>query len=407
MRSNRNKNTMPFFVSFLKRLIRPVEHPEKERLGYWREQILNSVLLVAIFIGFAAAAFGIAHCIREGVWVVAAIDIAAYLLVIVLFVSRRIPYVVRAACAAGLFYGIGAVLLFSLGIFGSGLVWLFVFPVAAGIFLGPWPVVGAIFLNFLTLLVYNMLLLSGLLTGQSTLGINEFQRVLVIEGDFILLTLTLNASIIYLVRKFQASLASEKSMRKELEAEVAERKQLEAALRESESRYRTYFESVSDVIFTLDTDLYVTGVSPSAVVITGYTEEEVVGKTFYDLEILDPAYLENAFDDCAKILKGGQTESVYEFVLKDGSRRFGQMHGAPLMRGGEVVGIIAVARDITDLMDAWNALEHSLERFQETVELLPSIVMELDLDMQVTYTNSLGLKTFGLTPGDIENGVNA
>jgi len=391
----------------LEQLIRPVNLTENAGLPYWREQILNALLLVGIIIGFFAAAAGVPHSIRKGLWAVAAIDIAVYLLIIGLFLFKRLPYTMRAGSAAAAFYAIGAIMLFSLGTFSSALVWLFVFPVAAGIFLGLRATLFAIALNILTFIVYDIYMGLELLPGQLPQGLNNLQQMLVIQGDFILLAILLNASTVYLVKKLQASLASEKTVRETLEAEVMERKHLEAALRESENKYRTYFESVSDVIYTLDAALRVTGVSPSVLKILGYTEQEIIGKPFHKLNVLDPAYLEKAFENCASVLEGEQSESVYEFIHKDGTRRFGQVSGAPLTQNGEIVGIIAVGRDITELMEAWNALEKSRERFRETVELLPSIVLEMDVEMRVTYTNSLGLETFGLTPEALDNGINA
>lgn len=57
-----------------------------------------------------------------------------------------------------------------------------------------------------------------------------------------------------------------------------------------------------------------------------------------------------------------------------------------------MLGIITVGRYITDLMEAWDALEQSRERFRQTVELLPSAVLEMDLRMRITYANSPGLE---------------
>ena len=401
------KNIMPWLLIRLESLIRPVRLTEKEGLPYWREQILNTLLLVGIIIGLFAVATGVPYCIREGLWALAAIDVAAYLLVIGLFIFKQLSYSLRAWCAVLAFYVIGGFMLFNLGIFSSALIWLFVFPAAAGIFIGLGASVFAIALNILTFIGYDVLLALDVMALQFSQGINSLQRILVIETDFILLAILLNASTIYLVKKLRVSLAAETTTREELEMEVAERKHLEAALRESETKYRTYFESVSDVIYTLDSNLRVTGLSPSASRMSGYSEQEIIGKPFPELNVLDPAYLEKALEDYNKVLNGDHAESVYEFILKDGTRRFGQVRGAPLTRNGEIVGIIAVGRDITELKEAWNALEHSRERFRETVELLPSAVFEIDLNMELTYSNSPGLTFLGLTQKDLEAGLNA
>ena len=391
----------------LEKLISPPNRSPDEGLPYWREKAFNTVLLTAIFFGVPAVVSGIGYDIRKGLWGLAAVAISLYLFVIALFVCKRFPYALRAGCGVSIFYVIALMGLYKLGLFSSALIWLFVFPLAACLFLGFWPLVLALALCGLTFLGYDALLVSGAVAVALPPDGNSLHRVLMIEGDFIFLALVVNVVIAYLTNRFRMSLASEQTTREALESEIEKRKQLAAALRESEQKYRTYFESVSDVIYTLDTDLRVTGVSPSALKLADYTEAEVMGKPFHELNVLDPAYLEQALEDCATVLDGGQAASVYEFIMKDGRRRFGQVHGAPLRRDGEIVGIITVGRDITELKAAWDALEQSEARFRETVELLPSVVLEMDLDFRITYTNNRGLDLFGLDQADFDRGINA
>lgn len=52
-------------------------------------------------------------------------------------------------------------------------------------------------------------------------------------------------------------------------------------------------------------------------------------------------------------------------------------------------------------------LEESERRFKEIAELLPGIICEMDTDLNITYTNELGLETFGFTRDDFEKGINA
>ena len=51
-------------------------------------------------------------------------------------------------------------------------------------------------------------------------------------------------------------------------------------------------------------------------------------------------------------------------------------------------------------------LEASERRFKEIAELLPGIICEMDRDLNITYTNELGLETFGFTRTDFEKGIN-
>jgi PAS domain S-box-containing protein len=120
-------------------------------------------------------------------------------------------------------------------------------------------------------------------------------------------------------------------------------------LQQSEEKYRLHFENVSDVVFSIGPDFRIVSVSPSVENAVGYKPEELIGKPLQDLNILAPEYLELAISDTMRVLAGERiASSLYEFVTRDGTRKFGEVSGAPLFRGGKVIAIISVARDVTE-----------------------------------------------------------
>lgn len=165
-----------------------------------------------------------------------------------------------------------------------------------------------------------------------------------------------------------------------------ERKQSDEMLRESEEKYRLHFDNVSDVIFSIDPDFNLLSISPSVERVLGYRPEELIGKSLRYIDILAPDYLETAISETTRILMGVRiTSSVYEFIAKDGSRKFGEVSGAPLIRDNAIVAALCVARDITERVKTEKALRASEERFRGITERSFDAIYELDLEGNITY----------------------
>ena len=155
----------------------------------------------------------------------------------------------------------------------------------------------------------------------------------------------------------------------ELLLEIAERKLVEDTLRANEEEYRIHFENVSDVIFLYDREFRILSISPSVERVLGYKPEEFIGKPFPELNILPPESLEKAFKDGMRILAGERIDSiVLDLVARDGTRNHFEFSGTPLLREGQVLAAVCVARDITDRKQAEEALQEYSERLEEMVE---------------------------------------
>ena len=183
--------------------------------------------------------------------------------------------------------------------------------------------------------------------------------------------------------------------------DVTEQKQAMKALQKSEERHRIYFENVSDVIFSLDPDLRIINISPSVKKILGYTPEEMIGKPIQDLNVLKPDSLEKAFSDIMKVLSGERIPfSQYEFISKDGTRKFGEVSSSPLTRDGKIVAMVSVARDVTERKRFEDALKRSEEKYRIVLEANPDPVVVYGIKGKVVYFNPAFTHLFGWTLED-------
>ena len=117
-----------------------------------------------------------------------------------------------------------------------------------------------------------------------------------------------------------------------------------------EESYRLSFEHVSDIIYSVDMDFNITSMAPSVERVLGYKPQDFIGRSAYDLRnILMPESFEQVLADIDLILKGETiTAAVYRFIAKDGTIKYGEVSGSPIISYGRIIGIISVARDITE-----------------------------------------------------------
>jgi len=149
--------------------------------------------------------------------------------------------------------------------------------------------------------------------------------------------------------------------------DVTERRKAEEALRQSESRYRRLVEDANDIIFRTDLNGRFNYINPIALRITGYAEEEFIGKHFLEFIREDQKKEVDAFYQ--RQFREGIPNTYYEVAItaKDGREMwFGQ--SVQLLRsGGRIGGMQAVARDITDRRRAENQVAETLETLRNTL----------------------------------------
>jgi len=182
-------------------------------------------------------------------------------------------------------------------------------------------------------------------------------------------------------------------------------KQAEEDLKESENKYRLSFENVTDVIYTIDNDLNISSVSPSVERLLGYKPQDFIGQPVTNLGyILAPESLDQAMADISFVLKGETiSTTIYRFIAKDGTIKYGEVSGSPLMRNGRIIGIISVARDITERKQAEEALREREAMLQITIDDAPVCVAMVDLDKRFLECNKAFCTFLGYSEKEMQH----
>ncbi len=189
--------------------------------------------------------------------------------------------------------------------------------------------------------------------------------------------------------------------RREHEAQAAFLAQLRAAKDQAE----LINNLVPSAIFTVDLDKRITSWNRMAEKITGYSSAEALGQEcalFTEHPCREVCGLYSPTVD--KPIVGRECS----IRIKSGEVRLIRKNAACLVDdSGRIVGGIESFEDITSQNAAEKALAESERRFRELSELLPALVVEMNLEGRVTYANQYAFAHTGYTPEDIERGFMA
>ncbi|MFA6924381.1 MAG: PAS domain S-box protein [Bacteroidales bacterium] len=183
--------------------------------------------------------------------------------------------------------------------------------------------------------------------------------------------------------------------------DITDIKRAEWALRESEEKYRLLAELSTDIIWTMDTQLRYTYVSPSIYKQRGYTSEEFMQLPVE--KVFTPSSLEEVkksfLVELDKAIKGKvPKENVYitelEFICKDGSTVWGEVSVRTIWdKKNKITGIYGSTRDITER----KRTEEYLQKFSTLVESSSDAIVCETLDGYVTSWNKGAEEIYGYT----------
>jgi len=155
--------------------------------------------------------------------------------------------------------------------------------------------------------------------------------------------------------------------------DISDRKQAEEKLRESEEKFRLTFDASPDSvnINRLQDGLYV-DINRGFTALTGYSREDVIGKTSVEINIWDD------IDDRKKLTDALKSSGVCEnlqaqFRRKDGSVTAALMSSRVIHLQGEP-HTISITRDISERIKADSVIRENELKFRSLFELSPQAI---------------------------------
>jgi len=184
----------------------------EEGLEFWRQKIYYFLSLAFVIFGMVAYIPSLIVSFYQELWGVAILDSAVYILILVLFFVRSIPFEIRVHGLLFIIYVLGVALLLLLGAVGAGLLYLFAFPVLASIMVGFRSALLSIVINFLTLVIFGILLKDGSLEN-SLMTTYNLESWIIIGVNFLCLNLMVCIPITILINGLEITLKEEKRAR--------------------------------------------------------------------------------------------------------------------------------------------------------------------------------------------------
>lgn len=184
----------------------------------------------------------------------------------------------------------------------------------------------------------------------------------------------------------------------DLQQEIGDRRQAETALRTSEVRFRMLIETIPYGIREVDTLGTITFVNSAHARIYGYSEEELLGKSMFDLAADDDERRELQ-DHLSYLLEQLPRPSPWygRERTKEGRVIDIQVDWSyKLDPEGRILGLITVISDITHRKQAEKALLDNIKFMNTLIDTIPNPVFFKDekgvfLGCNVAYTETIGL----------------
>ncbi len=163
--------------------------------------------------------------------------------------------------------------------------------------------------------------------------------------------------------------------------DVTEKRAVDEALRQSEAELRALFESMNDVVMSIDADGRYIKVAPTDPSLLLVPADEMVGKTLFDVLPEEQAVL--FLSVVRETLRTAKTQTLEYSLMIGGEDKWRAASVSPMTEKS----VIWVARDITERKSMEKEITESEKKYRELVENALIGVYKINLSGKIVYAN--------------------
>ena len=183
--------------------------------------------------------------------------------------------------------------------------------------------------------------------------------------------------------------------------DVTEKKITDDRLRNSEEKFRSVVQNISDIITIVDENGVILYESPSIKNVLGYEQDEILGRSVFEFFHPDDiARLQQAMEE-AFTLEGRSKRIEYRFLAKNGTYVVLESSGVTQSDNPAIAAIVVTSRDMTERKNAEDALRQSEEKFRAIMENSNIGFTLFDQNTNVLYMSPTNQQIFGYSMTDL------
>ncbi|MDO9009433.1 MAG: PAS domain S-box protein [Thiobacillus sp.] len=190
-----------------------------------------------------------------------------------------------------------------------------------------------------------------------------------------------------------------KAHKRLLEARVAQRT---SEIQVAQHKLKATLDAIPDLVWLKNADGVYLSCNPGFESFFGASEAKIVGKTDYDFVEREQADFFREHDRKAMLAGKPSVNEEWLTFASDGKRRLLETIKTPMLdENNNIIGVLGIARDITQRAEAERALLQSQQQTQQYLNIVGVMLVAIDTEGRVQLVNHKGCEMLGASEADI------